>query len=153
MILFLFILSILFFSSLLRIFEVPYFKNAQHVNDLEGFFDNIWLVVMTVTTVGYGDVHPHTIPGKIICIMAALWGATMISLLVLATSSFFELKGNQLKAMKHIDLTRQAANTISLSFKYFLKKKRLYIEKLKFDPELKFKSEFLQRLCSEVLKS
>lgn len=80
---------------------------------------------MTVTTVGYGDITPFTIPGKVICILAALWGATMISLLVLTTSSFFDLDNKQLKAMRHINLTRHAANTISISFKLFKKKKEL----------------------------
>jgi hypothetical protein len=75
--------------------------------------------MMTITTVGFGEIRPYTVPGKIICMLAAIWGATMISLLVLTTSSFFDLETQQLKAMRHINLTSQAAKTISISFKLF----------------------------------
>ena len=125
-------------SSLVRICELPYFKNAKDTDSLvlDNFFNAVWLIVMTVTTVGYGELHPYTFPGKIVCIISALWGATMISLLVLTTSTFFELEGKQLKAMKHINLTRNAANTISISFKYFLKKKQFYMELIKYRPDV-----------------
>lgn len=45
-----------------------------------------------MTTVGYGDLKPETAPGKIICMFAALFGAFMISLMVLIVSQAFELK-------------------------------------------------------------
>lgn len=46
---------------------------------------------MTITTVGYGDVYPETIGGKCVAIITALWGAFIISLLVLVWASIFEL--------------------------------------------------------------
>lgn len=49
---------------------------------------------MTMTTVGYGDVTPHTTGGKYVCMFTALWGAFMVSLLVLMVSNFFELSRN-----------------------------------------------------------
>jgi len=45
-----------------------------------------------MTTVGYGDFVPQTFPGKIVCMFTALFGAFMISLMVLIVSSAFELK-------------------------------------------------------------
>ena len=99
---------------------------------LDSFFNAVWLIIMTICTVGYGDITPHTTPGKIICIFTAFWGAVMISLLVLMSSSFFNLEGNQLKALKHIRISRQAARTISYGIKYFLKKKQLYMERIKY---------------------
>jgi hypothetical protein len=68
--------------------------------------------------------------------LAALWGAAMISVLVLTTSTFFDLDTQQLKAMRHINLTSHAAKTISISFKLFQKKKQLYMERIKYQPEL-----------------
>lgn len=46
---------------------------------------------MTITTVGYGDFTPNTAPGKFVAIVAALWGAFMISLFVVSAASIFEL--------------------------------------------------------------
>jgi len=42
-----------------------------------------------LTTVGYGDLSPNTYPGKIVIIFTALWGAFMISLLLLTVSNVF----------------------------------------------------------------
>ena len=47
--------------------------------------------MITLTTVGYGDITPHTYPGKVIIMFCALWGAFMISLLVLTVGSYFNL--------------------------------------------------------------
>ena len=105
---------------------------------------------MTITTVGYGDIFPHTTPGKVICIITALWGAIMISLLVLTASSFFDLSGNQLKAMKHIRVSGEAAKTISLAMKYYMKKKELYKEKLFYQPNIIKKSDFLIQIKNQV---
>ena len=53
-----------------------------------------------MTTVGYGDIKPNTIPAKLLSMITAVWGAVMISLIVLTVSSVFDLKKNQLKALR-----------------------------------------------------
>ena len=58
------------------------------------YFFSIWLTVITLTTVGYGDVCAKTIPGRLMTMMLALWGATLISLLVVVFSGIFELENN-----------------------------------------------------------
>jgi hypothetical protein len=64
---------------------------------------------VTITTVGYGDISPKTTPGKFLISVSAIWGAFMISLVVVIVSSVFDLKKNQRKALKHIQVTRSAA--------------------------------------------
>lgn len=68
-------------------------------------------------------MKPITMPAKLLVMITAIWGAIMISLIVLTVSSVLDLKKNQLKALKQIRVTRSAANTIVLSMKYFLAKK------------------------------
>ena len=130
-----FLSSIFLLSYLIRIFELPFFRetDGEFAGDIE-LFDAIWLIVMTVTSVGYGDMVPHTTPGKWIAMFSAVWGIVLISLLVVATTHMFSLTENQHQAEKHIRLTRSAAKTINLSAKYFLIKKKFYIEKIKFNP-------------------
>lgn len=43
----------------------------------------IWWCVATMTTVGYGDKVPLSIPGKIVACIAAFFGITTISLYIL----------------------------------------------------------------------
>ena len=61
--------------------------------------------MITITTVGYGDISPNTEPGKIVAMVAALWGAILTSLIVVTVQSIFDLPLNQLKALKHIECT------------------------------------------------
>ena len=86
---------VFFFAYILRIFEIPYYRHSIDHHDTKNVFDHyfnsVWLLVMTITTVGYGDYTPNTSPGKCIAMFAALWGAFMISLLVVSAASLFEL--------------------------------------------------------------
>ena len=50
---------------------------------------------MTLTTVGYGDIHPRTILGRCVAIITAVWGAILISLIVVSTVKIFDLNQNE----------------------------------------------------------
>ena len=90
----LFTSTVLILSYIIRIFEIPYYRH-NHDNITPSMFDDyfnaIWLMVMTITTVGYGDYMVNTNMGKWVAMFAALWGSFMISLLVLSAASIFEL--------------------------------------------------------------
>ena len=92
----LFTSTILILSYLIRIFELPYFRMKESDDELhkmmDSYFNALWLIVITLTTVGYGDVSPCTFPGRVIAMISALWGAFLISILVLTVSSVFELQ-------------------------------------------------------------
>lgn len=84
------ITSLLILSYLLRIFELPYYRMINQV-DFEPFFDGIWLVVISMSTVGFGDIVPFTIIGRAVVIFSAIWGAFIITLVLVAFSSLFNL--------------------------------------------------------------
>jgi voltage-gated potassium channel Kch len=91
-VIYLFTMSVLIFAYLIRIFELPYVYLGDDIesnNLLSSYFNAIWLVIVTITTVGYGDISPNTQPGKIIAILAALWGSILISLIVVTIQSIF----------------------------------------------------------------
>ena len=52
-------------------------------------FDSLWYVVVTLTTVGYGDVTPNTFSAKVISLMLLIIGIFVFSTLTGAISSFF----------------------------------------------------------------
>lgn len=78
----------------------------------------VYVVIITMTTVGYGDVVPHTTPGRFICMFTALWGAFMVSIMVLMVNNFFELDKNQNEALLHIKTSRAAAKAIIAGFRF-----------------------------------
>jgi hypothetical protein len=134
----------------LRIFELPLLVDAQQVKNQNvdyfiHIFNMFYLTIVTLTTVGFGDFTPKTYGGKVIIIIASLWGAFMISLLVLSVSSTFDLKENQLNALRHIKVTKSAARTISASFRFYRAKKEYFKLRLLIDPEISLHSVFLKR--------
>ena len=60
-------------AYLLRIFEVPYYHKVNEI-EFDEYFNSIWCIIITMTTVGYGDVVPHTPLGKFVNMLTALFG-------------------------------------------------------------------------------
>ena len=92
----LFVSSVSILSYILRLWELPYEQDMvnsatrKNSNNLQDYGSSIWLTCITMTTVGYGDIYPHTIGGQITAIVIALWGTFVISLLIMITSNVFE---------------------------------------------------------------
>lgn len=77
--------TILFFAYIVRVIEMPYYRT---VGDpvFDSFFNAVWFTVITITTIGYGDIAPVTAFGRFITIILALWGSLLLALLVVTVS-------------------------------------------------------------------
>jgi len=53
----LFVWTIIIFSYLVRIFEVPAYRNLASPS-FDSYFNSVWFTVITLTTTGYGDLYP-----------------------------------------------------------------------------------------------
>ena len=107
----------------LRVFEIEYYRQIGQI-DFDSYFQAIWVIVVSITTVGFGDLVPYSYIGRVIIMIAAFWGAFLISLLIVTVSKTFELSRNQKKAMHHLFLTRKAASSITSAMRYYMAKKR-----------------------------
>lgn len=98
-----------------------YFIEIGKNPSVKSLLDSIWWAIATVTTVGYGDIHPITVPGKIvgICMMivgpalfwsyTALFAEALISKEILDIES--ELKSIEKRLIKLSDEYLPAVNT------------------------------------------
>ena len=60
-----------------------------HRDNINSFWDAVWYSVVTMTTVGYGDIVPRTVLGRIAGMFVMLAGISVISLLTATISSIF----------------------------------------------------------------
>lgn len=98
------------------------------------FSNAMWVVLVTMTTVGYGDLYPSSTLGRIICIMACLLGNFLFGLLVTSQANLIELSHPEKQATESLELmghtkrdSRDAAAVVvaALNYKYFLRKFQL----------------------------
>jgi len=62
---------------------------AIHFAENLSFADGIWWAFVTATTVGYGDISPHTLAGRIIAVILMITGIGMVGSLTSTITSFF----------------------------------------------------------------
>jgi len=95
--LYLLILAIFLSSSLIYVFE--HIVQPEHFGSIP---DAMWWTVVTLTTVGYGDVVPMTVAGKLVATLTALMGVCVVALLTGIVATGFtnqvSMRRNQLEA-------------------------------------------------------
>lgn len=62
--------------------------------------NTIWNVIITMTTVGYGDIYPKTTMGRIIGVIIALWGLFLVSIFTVTLSNLFTFTPGEQKAFE-----------------------------------------------------
>jgi voltage-gated potassium channel len=79
-------------AALLTVTAVVVAGAAEHAvgtGDFATLWDGIWWAVVTVTTVGYGDVYPKTVQGRLVGMVLMLVGIAFLSLLTASIASRF----------------------------------------------------------------
>jgi hypothetical protein len=132
----LFMVVVIPLSWALKIFEGPVwyvYDAAKEANINYNYFENcIWNVLVTMTTVGYGDYYPYTNLGRLVIIITAFCGSTLISLMTLITGNSLSLSetekkvydfGNRLDS--RLDKETSFKEFIGKNFKYTMRLKQL----------------------------
>jgi len=102
--LYLFMLALLLSSSLIYIFE----HDIQPEN-FGSIPQSMWWSMVTLTTVGYGDIVPMTVAGKFIATLTALMGVCVVALLTGIVATGFT---NQV-AMRRQQLEAEISSALS----------------------------------------
>ncbi|XP_063357553.1 potassium voltage-gated channel subfamily KQT member 4 isoform X6 [Cydia amplana] len=100
-------LGLIFASFLVYLAE----KDVEHTK-FKNFAEALWWGVITLCTVGYGDMVPQTWQGKFIASFCALLGISFFALPAGILGSGFALKVQQQQRQKHMIRRRQPAATL-----------------------------------------
>lgn len=63
----------------LAAFGIYHFEHATQPNRYASIFDALWWAVATITTVGYGDVYPITIAGRLFTFVILILGLGLVA--------------------------------------------------------------------------
>lgn len=94
-----FLASILVFSFAIRVSEryrtrVFGVDALGHPRDerFEDITNAVYLAVITMTTVGYGDLKPITTIGRAVCCLLVVWSVVIVSVMVVVLNNTFEME-------------------------------------------------------------
>jgi len=82
--LYIFLVAIFMCASLIYVFE-----NSAQPEKFGSIFQSMWWTVVTLTTVGYGDVAPITLGGKLVGAGTAIMGVCSVALLTGVVANSF----------------------------------------------------------------
>jgi hypothetical protein len=117
-IVFLFFLgSVIIFGHALRVFERPFWASKGQM-EFDFPTNSFWVIFVSMLTIGYGDLVPMTIFGKIVVVIASLWGVFICSLVVVCLYGLFDLSSDQFMVFIKIIKSRTAIRFIEDVYKF-----------------------------------
>lgn len=155
------VISICVFGIALRNLERPF--EHESGKNWDYIWNGMWCIIITMSTVGYGDYYATTHLGRIVSVIACFWGTFLISLMVLSLTISSEFTPQESKSFNKIkkdeaeeEVKIKAANAIKfgIRLKIFLRKNPSASEKKKSKLINKFKSALIEfRAFSMKLKA
>ena len=71
-----------------------YFEAGVNAN-VHNYFDSVWWAIVTMTTIGYGNIYPVTVAGRLIAIVLMFTGIGTLGLFTGAIASYFVRSKNE----------------------------------------------------------
>lgn len=152
------LISIIILSCMIKIIEgINYFtRDYSQAVDFSLFVNSIWATTVTMTAVGYGDLPPSTLFGRVIMILASLIGTILISLMMMSLQNYLKLNDNEVKAFKEYNISNIRENMRIHSAKFFFSSYRYLNLKSKYYRAIKndlISIDELSELREEVIKA
>ena len=138
------IIFVLCFSFTIRVFE----RDIQ--KDFNLFWNSIYYVLITMTTVGYGDISAKTNEGRTIAMVSCIVGVFLISMMIISVNKILSMSSvelNSLLIMERIYSNKdleESAKTVILSFSKILKSKNARKKNVKDKALLNLRSSIKQ---------
>lgn len=115
-------------AQMLRIYERPLSEVSGQRFDK--FPSSLWCIIVTMSTVGYGDMFPKTIFGRLLGSILCIWGVVLESMMVVTLSEGLEFTSPQKNSyvllqrlMYRDELQMRAVKALKSMYRYKKKNK------------------------------
>ncbi|KRX03311.1 hypothetical protein PPERSA_05669 [Pseudocohnilembus persalinus] len=98
---FVYSITLIFFGFALKISEAPLYRTGQV--GFKSYANSFWTIIVTMTTIGYGDFYPYTILGRIIIFIVCLIGSLITSLMIVSLTQTLETTNYENRAICVLD--------------------------------------------------
>ncbi|CDW71264.1 small-conductance calcium-activated potassium channel protein [Stylonychia lemnae] len=116
------VVSTLIFGYQLRIFEGPVSEASGQ--NFKSMINSMWNVLITLTTVGYGDIYPKSLMGRVVGVIVCFWGVFIVSFFVVTLNNMLTFSPNEEKSYNLLlrlyykeQLKLKATQVLSSAFK------------------------------------
>jgi len=148
--------SIFVFGYSVRTVELFFMfgQPENKVQDWRYYWNGFWCVIITIATVGFGDLYPISIFGRCIMIFACLWGTFLISLMVAALTVGIEFNAQDRVSYENIksvnaEVKHGTIGTILIQTVYRYNK---LIEMARSNPELHKNASYVRKKSQLFVK-
>lgn len=108
--LFLIFFGVFFFATLINVTEIgfsislhesnfdtqeEYLSSSLGSTDVAFYYNTVWYVFITMTTVGYGDMWVNSSFSRVIVFFICLYGTVMVPFLILTFTNIVEMNRNE----------------------------------------------------------
>ena len=120
--------SITFFTLLLEIYERPYWTSDRKEPYLQftTFQSTAWYTIITMTTVGYGDMCASTPVGRFVAIFTIMVGSWIMAIVIAVQASLFELGKEEQLSIRDVSRQRGAVKVIIAALRLQVARSRRY---------------------------
>lgn len=66
--------------------------------DFSSYINCFWCMIITMSTVGYGDYYARTIPGRFVSLISCIVGVFLVSIMVVALTNTLNMSDAEFKA-------------------------------------------------------
>ena len=122
-------------SYMLKVIEGPVYKlsgNTDNTNNYMQYINCFWNVLVTMTTVGYGDYYPISILGRFVGFIIALSGTVIVALNINFFQSTTELGDDEKRTLDFILRLEEGDQIKNLAVAYFKNNFQYVITKRKY---------------------
>lgn len=104
---------VLIFGYAIRVCESPLNRNDTSFNYFVSYWNSMWYIIVTMTTLGYGDFYARTTLGRAIIFFVCIAGVFTVSTMVVTIAGSLEtspLENKAITLIERLELRKKMQN-------------------------------------------